>query len=91
MSSPSSSSQSSSHPSLLHPSSESSSQSASPEPSPSPSQLQSEREPITYRLYTGEPDLPHIISLIASELSEPYVIYTFRYFLTQCRVGVEVD
>ncbi|KAJ3743016.1 hypothetical protein DFH05DRAFT_1363752, partial [Lentinula detonsa] len=40
-------------------------------------------EPITYRLYTGEPDLPHIISLIASELSEPYVIYTFRYFLTQ--------
>ncbi|KAJ3992417.1 acyl-CoA N-acyltransferase, partial [Lentinula boryana] len=39
--------------------------------------------PITYRLYTGEPDLPHIISLIASELSEPYVIYTFRYFLTQ--------
>ncbi|KAJ3979881.1 acyl-CoA N-acyltransferase, partial [Lentinula detonsa] len=38
---------------------------------------------ITYRLYTGEPDLPHIISLIASELSEPYVIYTFRYFLTQ--------
>ncbi|KAJ3981173.1 hypothetical protein F5890DRAFT_1557036 [Lentinula detonsa] len=39
-------------------------------PSPSPER---EREPITYRLYTGEPDLPHIISLIASELSEPFI------------------
>ncbi|KAJ3992828.1 hypothetical protein F5050DRAFT_848536 [Lentinula boryana] len=82
MSSPSSSSSQSpshpSHPSLLHPFSESSSQ-----PSPSSPSPEREREPITYRLYTGEPDLPHIISLIASELSEPYVIYTFRYFLTQ--------
>ncbi|KAJ3779826.1 hypothetical protein GGU10DRAFT_381704, partial [Lentinula aff. detonsa] len=78
MSSPSSSSQFSSHPSLLHPSSESSSQ-----PSPSSPSPEREREPITYRLYTSEPDLPHIISLIASELSEPYVIYTFRYFLSQ--------
>ncbi|KAJ3781062.1 hypothetical protein GGU10DRAFT_379925 [Lentinula aff. detonsa] len=70
MSSPSSSSSQSpshpSHPSLLHPSSESSSQ-----PSPSSPSPEREREPITYRLYTGEPDLPHIISLIASELSEP--------------------
>ncbi|KIK56199.1 hypothetical protein GYMLUDRAFT_47414 [Collybiopsis luxurians FD-317 M1] len=38
---------------------------------------------ITYRAYTGEQDLPHVIDLVSSELSEPYVIYTFRYFLCQ--------
>ena len=38
---------------------------------------------VTYRQYTGEPDLPHIISLVEHELSEPYVIYTYRYFLNQ--------
>ena len=38
---------------------------------------------ITYRQYTGERDLPHIISLVEHELSEPYVIYTYRYFLNQ--------
>ncbi|KAJ4481043.1 acyl-CoA N-acyltransferase [Lentinula aciculospora] len=38
---------------------------------------------ITYRAYTGEEDLPHVMALVQSELSEPYVIYTFRYFLCQ--------
>ncbi|KAJ7584874.1 acyl-CoA N-acyltransferase [Mycena floridula] len=38
---------------------------------------------IMYRQYGGESDLPHIMSLVQSELSEPYVIYTFRYFLHQ--------
>jgi len=38
---------------------------------------------IVYRQYTGEPDLPHVISLVEHELSEPYVIYTYRYFLNQ--------
>lgn len=38
---------------------------------------------ILYRQYIGEPDLPHIMSLVQSELSEPYVIYTYRYFLHQ--------
>lgn len=38
---------------------------------------------IAYRQYTGEADLPHIISLVEHELSEPYVIYTYRYFLNQ--------
>ncbi|KAJ3770505.1 acyl-CoA N-acyltransferase [Lentinula raphanica] len=38
---------------------------------------------ITYRVYTGESDLPHVMALVESELSEPYVIYTFRYFLSQ--------
>jgi hypothetical protein len=38
---------------------------------------------IIYRQYTGEHDLPHIISLVEHELSEPYVVYTYRYFLNQ--------
>jgi len=38
---------------------------------------------ISYRQYTGEADLPHIMSLVQTELSEPYVIYTYRYFLHQ--------
>lgn len=39
--------------------------------------------PIMYRQYAGESDLPHIMSLVQSELSEPYVVYTYRYFLHQ--------
>ena len=37
---------------------------------------------ILYRQYEGEADLPNIMSLVQHELSEPYVIYTYRYFLT---------
>ncbi|KAG6906846.1 hypothetical protein DXG01_011725 [Tephrocybe rancida] len=40
---------------------------------------------IQYRKYLGEPDLPHVMDLVQSELSEPYVIYTFRYFLHHCK------
>jgi len=36
---------------------------------------------ITYRPYAGESDLPAIMALVETELSEPYVIYTYRYFL----------
>jgi len=36
---------------------------------------------ISYRLYHGEDDLPCIMDLVHTELSEPYIIYTFRYFL----------
>lgn len=36
---------------------------------------------ITYRSYAGESDLPDIMNLVQYELSEPYVIYTYRYFL----------
>jgi hypothetical protein len=39
--------------------------------------------PIVYRPYVGESDLPRIMALVQSELSEPYVIYTYRYFLHQ--------
>ncbi|EJD04725.1 acyl-CoA N-acyltransferase [Fomitiporia mediterranea MF3/22] len=38
---------------------------------------------IVYRPYVGESDLPSIMALVQSELSEPYVIYTYRYFLRQ--------
>jgi peptide alpha-N-acetyltransferase len=38
---------------------------------------------IRYRQYLGEADLPHIMALVQNELSEPYVVYTFRYFLHQ--------
>ena len=40
-------------------------------------------EEILYRPYTSEEDLPDIMALVQSELSEPYVIYTYRYFLNQ--------
>ncbi len=40
-------------------------------------------ENIVYRPYVGEADLPNIMALVQSELSEPYVIYTYRYFLHQ--------
>ncbi|KAH8919885.1 ribosomal-protein-alanine N-acetyltransferase [Atractiella rhizophila] len=40
-----------------------------------------QRPLITYTAYNGETELPAIISLIQDELSEPYVIYTYRYFL----------
>ena len=31
--------------------------------------------------YTGELDLPVVMQLIDNELSEPYSIFTYRYFL----------
>lgn len=36
---------------------------------------------IFYRQYNGEADLKYIMSLVQNELSEPYVVYTYRYFL----------
>ena len=37
---------------------------------------------VTYVTYTKEEQIPILMELIASELSEPYSIYTYRYFLT---------
>ena len=65
-----------------------------PSLSPSSSLLSSSRFPrtrpprttmsaIVYRQYMGESDLPYIMALVQHELSEPYVIYTYRYFLHQ--------
>lgn len=45
---------------------------------------------IVYRPYVGESDLPSIMALVQSELSEPYVIYTYRYFLQQWCVIFEL-
>lgn len=45
---------------------------------------------ICYRQYMGESDLPHIMALVQHELSEPYVIYTYRYFLHQWYVVAHV-
>eukprot|EP00887_Chlorella_sp_A99_P006203 scaffold3.g6203.t1 len=36
---------------------------------------------ITYKQYKDEHDLPMVMSLIDNELSEPYSIFTYRYFL----------
>lgn len=37
--------------------------------------------PISYRAYQGEQDLDVIVRLVDDELSEPYNLYTYRYFL----------
>lgn len=42
-----------------------------------------EQNDVLYRQYSGEDDLPSIMELVQSELSEPYVVYTYRYFLHQ--------
>ena len=36
---------------------------------------------ITYRQYKDESDLATVAHLIDCELSEPYTVYTYRYFL----------
>ncbi|GJD10445.1 N-alpha-acetyltransferase 30 [Galdieria sulphuraria] len=38
---------------------------------------------VFYRSYQGEEDLPYIRALIDKDLSEPYSIFTYRYFLNQ--------
>ncbi|GAA5965915.1 hypothetical protein JCM21900_006041 [Sporobolomyces salmonicolor] len=67
--------------------------SSSVRPSPSPSSASAapprsieqggEAEAITYRAYRGEQDLPFIVELVDDELSEPYNLYTYRYFLDE--------
>lgn len=36
---------------------------------------------ITYKVYESEVELPSIMKLIQKDLSEPYSIYTYRYFI----------
>jgi hypothetical protein len=38
---------------------------------------------ISYEYYRGEEQLPEMASLIEQDLSEPYSVYTYRYFLCQ--------
>ncbi|GAA5847906.1 hypothetical protein JCM9279_003485 [Rhodotorula babjevae] len=40
-------------------------------------------DPISYRAYQGEEDLGAITKLVDEELSEPYNLYTYRYFLDE--------
>jgi peptide alpha-N-acetyltransferase len=41
----------------------------------------SDAERIVFRTFEGETDLALVIGLIEKELSEPYPIYTYRYFV----------
>ena len=43
-------------------------------------------DPISYRAYQGEQDLAAISKLVDEELSEPYNLYTYRYFLDEWSV-----
>jgi len=43
-------------------------------------------DPISYRAYQGEEDLEAITKLVDEELSEPYNLYTYRYFLDEWSV-----
>ena len=36
---------------------------------------------VTFMQYEGELQLPHIMRLMKADLSEPYSIYTYRYFI----------
>ncbi|GAA5928880.1 peptide alpha-N-acetyltransferase MAK3 [Sporobolomyces koalae] len=64
-------------------------QDSSNAPTTSMSSLNLEPDPssrassITYRAYKGEQDLEHIVALVDDELSEPYNLYTYRYFLDE--------
>jgi len=51
-------------------------------PRPSSSSSSSSEPSIRYRPYVPT-DLDTVVSLVHSELSEPYVVYTYRYFLDQ--------
>lgn len=44
---------------------------------------ESKRANINFRQYRGEVDIHHVMDLIDHELSEPYSIFTYRYFLNQ--------
>lgn len=41
------------------------------------------RPELTFRQYTGENDIHYVMDLIDNDLSEPYSIFTYRYFLNQ--------
>ena len=38
---------------------------------------------VAYRCYRGEQDLDHVMQLVDTELSEPYSVFTYRYFADQ--------
>ncbi|GBG64891.1 hypothetical protein CBR_g48357 [Chara braunii] len=50
---------------------------------PPPPPLPVKISPVEYRQYRDERDLPLIMKIIDEELSEPYSIFTYRYFINQ--------
>ena len=40
-----------------------------------------EEDPVEYVVYESELQMPDIMRLIQKDLSEPYSIYTYRYFI----------
>ncbi|RGB25620.1 acyl-CoA N-acyltransferase [Rhizophagus diaphanus] len=58
-------------------------------------QLTKDSTDITYVPYSSELQLPGIMSLIENDLSEPYSIYTYRYFINNwpnlCFMAMDQD
>lgn len=52
-----------------------------PDPSPSGMDLPVDINEITYVAYQDETVLPEVTRLMSSDLSEPYSVYTYRYFI----------
>lgn len=50
-------------------------------PPPPPARSLRKRQRIRYSQFQGEHEIPIIMGLVDSELSEPYNFYTYRYFL----------
>jgi N-alpha-acetyltransferase 30 len=40
-----------------------------------------EDAPITFKVYQNEESLPAIMAIVDRDLSEPYNVFTYRYFL----------
>ncbi|ORY45867.1 acyl-CoA N-acyltransferase [Rhizoclosmatium globosum] len=55
--------------------------SGTPGTAPSSTLEQVNSDDLSIAVYSGEDDLHKIMNLIESDLSEPYTIYTYRYFL----------
>ncbi|BGP24660.1 peptide alpha-N-acetyltransferase [Rhodotorula toruloides] len=47
----------------------------------SPTNARTVADEITYRAFRGEEDMDVLVELVDDELSEPYNLYTYRYFL----------
>jgi hypothetical protein len=43
--------------------------------------MSAEKPEIKYHEFSSELQLPDIIQLIENDLSEPYTVYTYRYFI----------
>ncbi|KAG2482381.1 hypothetical protein HYH03_018677 [Edaphochlamys debaryana] len=74
---------------------DSTSPAATAEPSRSDSGAQASGSGIRYVQFKDENDLPVVMNLVDQELSEPYSIFTYRYFLAQwpnlCYIAYDGD